>query len=85
MQCILNGLAPVTKSYLMSLQSLGDAELNVASPCIGVCTLNHEQNLCVGCGRTPTEIAAWPTMAPEEKQELVARLARWVRPQNKNN
>ncbi len=31
----------------------------IASPCIGVCTLDQQTRLCVGCLRSEDEIAAW--------------------------
>jgi predicted Fe-S protein YdhL (DUF1289 family) len=31
----------------------------IASPCIGVCTLDQQTKLCLGCLRNDAEIAAW--------------------------
>ncbi len=31
----------------------------IASPCIGVCTLDQQTRLCVGCLRSEDEITAW--------------------------
>ena len=45
-----------------------------ASPCIGVCRLDPATQVCVGCGRTIAEIAAWPTLSAEERRAIVARL-----------
>jgi predicted Fe-S protein YdhL (DUF1289 family) len=45
-----------------------------ASPCIGVCRLEPRSQVCVGCGRTIAEIAAWPTLSAEERRAIVARL-----------
>jgi uncharacterized protein len=33
--------------------------LKKISPCIGVCELDLESDLCVGCLRTSQEIATW--------------------------
>ena len=33
-------------------------EIDIQSPCIGVCRLNAQQ-ICVGCGRNAREIADW--------------------------
>ena len=33
--------------------------LKKISPCIGVCELDSESDLCVGCLRTSQEIAIW--------------------------
>ena len=45
-----------------------------ASPCIGVCRLDPRTQICVGCGRTIAEIAAWPSLSAEERRAIVARL-----------
>jgi predicted Fe-S protein YdhL (DUF1289 family) len=45
-----------------------------ASPCIGVCRLDARTQVCVGCGRTIAEIAAWPSLSAEERRAIVARL-----------
>jgi len=40
------------------------------SPCISVCRIDSEDGLCVGCHRTIDEIAAWGTMAPQQRVEV---------------
>lgn len=45
-----------------------------ASPCVRLCTLDPETNMCVGCGRTLPEIAAWIRMADAERRAIVAAL-----------
>ncbi len=45
-----------------------------ASPCIGVCRLDPQTQVCVGCGRTIAEIAAWPSLGADERRAIVARL-----------
>jgi predicted Fe-S protein YdhL (DUF1289 family) len=45
-----------------------------ASPCISVCRLAPETQLCVGCGRTIAEIAAWPSLSDAERKAIMARL-----------
>ena len=44
------------------------------SPCVGICTLNRA-GVCVGCGRTLDEIAAWPS-AGDARREQIVKLAR---------
>lgn len=41
----------------------------VESPCVKVCVLD-QHNVCVGCGRTLEEIAAWSRAAPEEQRAI---------------
>ena len=47
----------------------------IASPCIGVCTVDRARNLCIGCLRTLPEIGAWRTMTLDEKRVVVAACA----------
>jgi len=46
----------------------------VASPCIGVCTLDVGKAFCTGCYRTLAEIAAWPGLSAEERARIAALL-----------
>jgi predicted Fe-S protein YdhL (DUF1289 family) len=41
----------------------------VASPCIKICVLDAH-NVCVGCGRSLSEIAAWSRLSPEQQREI---------------
>ncbi|WP_194744374.1 DUF1289 domain-containing protein [Thermaurantiacus tibetensis] len=45
----------------------------VPSPCRNVCRL--ERRICVGCGRTPDEIARWPTASDPERRAIRAAAA----------
>jgi predicted Fe-S protein YdhL (DUF1289 family) len=47
----------------------------VPSPCISVCRIDDASGLCAGCARTLGEIAAWGTMADEERREVWRRIA----------
>jgi len=51
-------------------QSLPD---DPPSPCIGVCVINPQNQLCDGCLRTLDEIAAWWDYTPEEKYTVIAK------------
>jgi predicted Fe-S protein YdhL (DUF1289 family) len=42
----------------------------VASPCIGVCTLDTA-GYCIGCLRTGHEIGAWLSYTDEQRRHLV--------------
>lgn len=46
----------------------------VASPCVGVCTIDPATELCSGCLRTMPEITAWMNYSPEQKKQVLA----WV-------
>src|SRR5690349_22599845 len=49
--------------------------MSVASPCINVCRLDHEQ-VCVGCGRTIAEIAVWPDADDVTRLQIRGNAAR---------
>jgi predicted Fe-S protein YdhL (DUF1289 family) len=46
----------------------------VETPCVNVCLLDSETELCVGCGRTMQEIASWAAMSPAERRAIMAAL-----------
>ena len=45
----------------------------VASPCIRVCTLDHD-NVCIGCRRTIDEITRWTRMTDAERTAIRERI-----------
>lgn len=46
----------------------------IESPCILVCTLDTASGLCLGCGRTADEIAAWTRLSPDARRAIMAGL-----------
>jgi len=44
------------------------------SPCEKVCTLNPENNTCMGCFRTAEEIRHWRGYSSAQKHEVLERL-----------
>ena len=54
--------------------------MTIESPCTRVCVVDHGSGLCIGCGRSGTEIGGWSAASPAERRavmaELPARLAR---------
>lgn len=46
----------------------------VPSPCINVCQLDPETNLCRGCLRSLDEIAGWLDYSIEQKLAVLARI-----------
>ncbi|MET0659587.1 MAG: DUF1289 domain-containing protein [Steroidobacteraceae bacterium] len=44
----------------------------VTSPCIRVCTLDDDE-VCIGCGRTLTEIVAWTKLSAAEQRAVCER------------
>ena len=46
----------------------------LSSPCLRVCILDPETDLCEGCGRTRDEIARWGRLTEEERLAIMAGL-----------
>ena len=46
----------------------------VSTPCIKVCIVDGKNGLCLGCGRTLAEIAAWGAMTEERRREIMTEL-----------
>lgn len=44
------------------------------SPCVRLCSLDHETRNCVGCGRTLDEIGRWLTLSDAERRAIMAEL-----------
>ncbi len=45
-----------------------------STPCVRVCAVSGATNLCVGCGRTLKEIAAWGRLSEAERLAIMAVL-----------
>ncbi|MEZ6022267.1 MAG: DUF1289 domain-containing protein [Hyphomonadaceae bacterium] len=43
-------------------------------PCVKVCIVDGSRNLCIGCGRTLPEIAAWGRLDEERRRAIMAEL-----------
>ena len=43
-----------------------------ASPCTKVCVLDAATGLCLGCGRTRDEIAAWGALSEAQRRTIMA-------------
>jgi hypothetical protein len=49
-------------------------DLPPSTPCQKVCVLDPLSGLCIGCGRTSEEIAAWPMLNEAERLDIMAAL-----------
>lgn len=45
------------------------------TPCISICVIDPETELCEGCGRTLDEISNWSRMTAEERRAVMTQLA----------
>jgi predicted Fe-S protein YdhL (DUF1289 family) len=48
--------------------------VSTTSPCTGICQIEQDSRLCLGCARTLDEIAAWRGASEAEKQRIWAEL-----------
>jgi predicted Fe-S protein YdhL (DUF1289 family) len=44
------------------------------TPCVKMCMLDMDSELCAGCGRTLDEIAAWASLGDAERSRVMAEL-----------
>jgi hypothetical protein len=52
-----------------------DVDGMIASPCIGVCTLDQQTKLCLGCLRSDAEIAAWRDADSNMRLRILERVS----------
>ena len=50
------------------------SESTPETPCIKICSIDPIDGLCVGCGRTISEIAGWTALPPTERRRLMTAL-----------
>jgi predicted Fe-S protein YdhL (DUF1289 family) len=46
----------------------------IESPCNKVCVVDPVSALCIGCGRSLSEIAGWLQFSPEQRTRIMAEL-----------
>jgi len=51
-----------------------NTQVEVTSPCIGVCAIDDESGLCQGCFRTIDEIKSWWDMSQQDQRNLLVLL-----------
>jgi len=51
-----------------------DVPAAMPSPCISICQMDPQADVCLGCYRTRQEIASWSSMNAEEQHALLAIL-----------
>lgn len=46
----------------------------IETPCVKICTLDAQRQLCLGCGRTVDEIARWGGLSPADRRRVMDAL-----------
>lgn len=49
---------------------------SIASPCTKICVIHAVEGLCLGCGRSLREIAAWSSLSGQDRTRVMADLPR---------
>jgi predicted Fe-S protein YdhL (DUF1289 family) len=67
---------------MMTASNFEDQDRNERplSPCQLICTLDDEQR-CVGCGRTMSQISRWALMSKAEQWAVIDELAEQEKPE----
>ncbi|MCY3624459.1 MAG: DUF1289 domain-containing protein [Candidatus Dadabacteria bacterium] len=52
------------------------------SPCNGICIMDEDTGLCVGCLRTSDEIAGWEDYSDEQRAEVMREITQREAEQN---
>lgn len=47
-----------------------------STPCLAICRIDEASGLCIGCGRSRDEIAAWVEMSEPARLAVMATLPR---------
>lgn len=53
---------------------LTEALPHVPSPCVSVCVMNPQTDVCEGCWRSLDEIGAWSRMPDDAKRQVWQRI-----------
>ena len=46
----------------------------VISPCVGVCSIDPQSGLCIGCLRSSSEIAIWPQINDKKALQIMKEI-----------
>ena len=55
-------------------QVLAEPVPHVPSPCLSVCVMDPQTEVCAGCWRTLEEIGVWSRMSDEAKRQVWQRI-----------
>lgn len=53
-----------------------------SSPCNGICIMDEDTGLCVGCLRTSDEIAKWEDYSDEQRADVMREITQREAEQN---
>ncbi len=47
---------------------------DIETPCVKLCVVDPDSGICIGCGRSRSEIAGWIAMSPGERRAVMGEL-----------
>ena len=47
---------------------------HIISPCVGVCSIDPQSGLCIGCLRSSSEIAIWPQINNKRALQIIKEI-----------
>ena len=63
-------MSAITRLQERAQQVLASDSVHVPSPCVSVCVVNPNTELCEGCLRKLDEVAAWGQMSSAKQREV---------------
>jgi predicted Fe-S protein YdhL (DUF1289 family) len=48
--------------------------MGIRTPCVNVCAVSGLTGLCIGCGRTLDEVAAWASLTDAQREAIMKAL-----------
>jgi hypothetical protein len=57
-----------------SVSNQGRRSVGIETPCIRICSIDPQTELCAGCRRSLHEIATWARMSPAERRAIMDEL-----------
>lgn len=68
------GITPAAKRLVRQASAVLASEADVPSPCVSVCRMSDDTQLCEGCWRNLDEIAMWARCSAADKKAVWAKL-----------
>ena len=67
-------MSALTRLHDRAQQVLASGSVHVPSPCLSICVVNPNSELCEGCLRSLDEIASWGQMPSAQQREVWQRI-----------
>jgi predicted Fe-S protein YdhL (DUF1289 family) len=63
-------------AFILAVDSPETTMVAIESPCTNICIIHAANGLCLGCGRSLSEISAWSSLSGDDRTRLMADLPR---------